>query len=1173
MKKQTDRHFFCTLTGAGILLVGLCLFTGSPLLGVAIAADIQGQVIFDDTSAVAPYAAVRLYNKVSDPVSVSADMQGRFSIPLTTDMKGTVSLTAEPFSVSEGYDASKPLKIEITDTSASLVLPLPVMLTRIGKITGMVRKDSATGTLAANARVIAETQDDTDIGQRVAETNADGVFTLDVPARYSWTVHAEPPSTEDYKQYAFSDRIPVKITDPETPYRLTDPLTLKFAKVKHITGTITYNGNPVSGVTVSADNWNEPDTYKSLVTSTDGKFDIWVTPGTFEIRVAQTQGADWVSPAPQEVSFSEDMSAETETLNIELATAESRLLGTILDPDGKPLTSASGPNTGVTIDLVGAKNRYSRSVNPDAEGKFSFPVPAGLYEISMWLDEDIYPQYDTPASETLRISKGEKKPFVLELYDRNIIVRGSVTTLDGKGIPGVRVAAWEAEAEDDWYVEETDIFGNYKFTLSAGEWTIKPLISGMFINDCFQEIDLEDGETAKQLEPFKIDSNRSEISGAVTDESGKLLEDVEAVVYARPDGDDPSPVAESWVVKGRFSLTVPSGKVYVGLYLMPGNKYCFAGGNEIAHSKREEIIRASEDKMTPAPAALADPNPYEQITVVGSISSNRKSLKETKTGRQETSYDVTFKLKENKTFIEGKLTDSAGKPVSGVKGHVIAISADHPGLWQSGDINPTDGAFKIPAGKGLWSVSYGIETKQYLPYPMKPIDVEVPAEGMSVEKNITLISLTRTIRGRVQDESGNPVSNVEVWGKSNRMTENFFEMPVFSGADGTFEIPMPPQDMVQKSDIPRGSKQYKECISTAVSMCGSASNSCYREAKTGCQEQYLRDSSLKEDTEVVLVLRKAEAYLEGKVLDEDGNPVKGALVSAYSEDGQNAHGNTDKDGMYKLQVAKADSIEGKTWEVSATYKPAGSSTCYQSQAEDVVMETDQTPVPDLNLESWADLPPVQAYEFKVENGWSYTLSDGLQIRIPPNAVKTREKNVKIMIQSEIAGLPDNDEDNNLRYGYNISVYEKDSGKQILEKFNKKIMFCFRFSKAWIDNLGVRASDIRPAYFSEMSNSWQPIKSFIPELKDGMYKIFFQTDHLSSWGLVASRTGAVQTALGDVNGDSGVGLADAILALQLCSESPTSADVKITTAGDADGDGKIGLAEVIYILQSLIRTAS
>ncbi|OQX21513.1 MAG: hypothetical protein BWK80_33125, partial [Desulfobacteraceae bacterium IS3] len=734
---------------------------------------------------------------------------------------------------------------------------------------------------------------------------------------------------------------------------------------------------------------------------------MWVGAGKYELRVTQTQGAAWISPAPQEVIFSEDMTEETQTLNIALSTAEGRLLGAIFYSIDNPLTSASGPNTAVEIELVGAENRFSSRVNPDAQGKFSFPVPAGLYEISLWLDPETYPQYDSPASQTFRISKGEKiENFNFYLIPMNATVRGSVvTTLEGKGIPGVRVAAWESEAEGDWYVAETDMFGNYRFSLSAGNWTIKPLIPGIY-NDISKEIELESLKEVK-LDPFNIDNNRTKIAGTVTDENGKLLEDAEAIVYARSEAAS-NPVAESWVVKGRFVITVPNEKVYIGL---PGNKYCFAGDREILY---------------------------------------------------QTGDVLSFKLKENKTFIHGKIADSSGKAVTGIKGHLIATSADQPGLWQSADINPTDGSFKIPAGKGLWSVAYNLETKDYLPYPTAPISVDIPAEGATTEKNITLISLmTRKIRGWVQDEEGKPVSNVEVWGKSNRMAENFFEMPVFSGADGAFEIPMPPKLMVRKDSIPRGSKEYNECISTAVNMCGSASNSCYKESKTECKDQYLRASSSREDTDVVLVLRKAESFLEGRVLDESGKPVRSALVSAYSRDGQKSHGNTDADGKYKLQVAKADSIEGKTWGISAAYKPLGSSICYQSQEQEVSMET--SPVPDLMLEKWAELPPVQAYEFEVEKGWSYTLSDGFQIRIPGNALKTLEKNVKIMIEPAVAGLPDNDEEDNLRYGYKISVYERESGKRILEKFNKKIMFCFRFREAWIKEIGVAASDIRPAY--------------------------------------------------------------------------------------------------------------
>jgi len=59
------------------------------------------------------------------------------------------------------------------------------------------------------------------------------------------------------------------------------------------------------------------------------------------------------------------------------------------------------------------------------------------------------------------------------------------------------------------------------------------------------------------------------------------------------------------------------------------------------------------------------------------------------------------------------------------------------------------------------------------------------------------------------------------------------------------------------------------------------------------------------------------------------------------------------------------------------------------------------------------------------------------------------------------------------------------------------------------------------------------------------------------------------AMGDVNNDLTVNLADAVLALQVIS-SIIPAD-RVHASADVNGDGKIGLAEVIYILQKVAWT--
>jgi hypothetical protein len=79
--------------------------------------------------------------------------------------------------------------------------------------------------------------------------------------------------------------------------------------------------------------------------------------------------------------------------------------------------------------------------------------------------------------------------------------------------------------------------------------------------------------------------------------------------------------------------------------------------------------------------------------------------------------------------------------------------------------------------------------------------------------------------------------------------------------------------------------------------------------------------------------------------------------------------------------------------------------------------------------------------------------------------------------------------------------------------------------------------------------------------------------LSQVNVVANQVTDVSilmSSMGDLNGDTYVDLADAILAIQVMTvQSPAAVRNDYRTSGiDVNGDGRIGLQEAIYILQKV-----
>jgi hypothetical protein len=85
----------------------------------------------------------------------------------------------------------------------------------------------------------------------------------------------------------------------------------------------------------------------------------------------------------------------------------------------------------------------------------------------------------------------------------------------------------------------------------------------------------------------------------------------------------------------------------------------------------------------------------------------------------------------------------------------------------------------------------------------------------------------------------------------------------------------------------------------------------------------------------------------------------------------------------------------------------------------------------------------------------------------------------------------------------------------------------------------------------------------PTMDDGVFEVTVK-DLLVAERVPASAAVTIQAIPGDINGDSRVGLEDAIICLQVLSGKTPS--VSVNPNGEVDGDGRAGMPEALFILR-------
>lgn len=267
--------------------------------------------------------------------------------------------------------------------------------------------------------------------------NQDGSYSISLPPGYYYISLSYKPSA------APPDRKKKQVEHPTFLCPRFEMLELNKDTVKHLVlpellkfdGMVTNTqGHPVLGVQISITALERPDNVfaRSIpleVTTTtrkDGKFDCRLKPGNYSIRLEPPADSNLAEKTINSLVVDSDR-------NRTYALDEGRRLSGQVHVAGEPVSNAM-------LTVFGASTRYVRIT--DEEGRYSFNIPGGSYEISLVLQPDSLRQRsDDLAPWTGHLPLADDTDLDIELDD-GVLVSGRVLDPAKKIREGVTLAVY-----------------------------------------------------------------------------------------------------------------------------------------------------------------------------------------------------------------------------------------------------------------------------------------------------------------------------------------------------------------------------------------------------------------------------------------------------------------------------------------------------------------------------------------------------------------------------------------------------------------------------------------------------------------------------------------------------------------------------------------------------------
>lgn len=694
---------------------------------------------------------------------------------------------------------------------------------------------------------------------------------------------------------------------------------------KTISGTVTdRDGVPITDADISIEPYENPHTSTRVTarTNSSGQWSANVVGGTWFAQASVNLSEytpQWIAEqAPTQVTFANDASAESSTVNFTVTRATGRVTVQLLNSNSSFLTSSNfvADIAFTRTDGVGTVRKVRQS-----DSALSVYLVPGIYTISAF-HQDLAGKSFNPDDATFTITDGADINLgTLTAQVNSAHLKGKVT--NGKTALGnIQLEAIRTGGSER-VQGSTDGSGNYDLLVGPGEWSIgvKNFNSmGQDASKKYSQVSpvsatVKNAQTITGLNIVLKTIDRK-ITGAVRNADGATITDYVGVAYVMTLDKKFKAIGavENGLYTIEYSTADISGKsVFVGVEAGDGSAYTGSSLSKVS------VTTSTTTK---------------NLTVLQFTSS-----------------------------MSGQLVYSDGSAWA-ASGSVISVDAvDENGNFSSVDV-ASDGTFTLPLAKGTWYYDYSIaepeRTNGLINRPAGQNKLSISSNQHATGKNMSILKGNNTITGKVTLADGvTPVAAATVTLDNGPKAEDSSTTSAFSLATITT---LTDGSGIYSAKVPSGTflvtvGMTPDVPTTQISPDSSLITISGNATKT---------KNLKFET--------TDATVKGKVTT-NGKTDGGGTVVAFSDDGAQVKGTIDKNGNYSIKLTK-----NENWHLQAT-DLSGKNLLESSQVDFKPKSGTQT-VNIALRDSGLDVPGPATTSCAADEPCSVSLPDGTSVFVP-----------------------------------------------------------------------------------------------------------------------------------------------------------------------------------------------